>query len=58
MKKLSYIQNEYKKVHGDKSPFSDRVTFQLVKMFYLGELLKLNNINIEKEKNKPRNLAE
>ena len=41
MKKNSYIQNEYKKVYGSKSPFSDELTFQIVKMFYLGEKLKL-----------------
>ncbi len=57
MKKNNYIQDEHKKIYGDKSPFSDFVTFQIVKMFYLGERLKLKCEQIRRE-NKPRNLAE
>lgn len=40
-KNNSYIQNEYKKIFGKKSPFTDPTTFQVVKMFFLGERLKL-----------------
>jgi len=40
-RKVSYIQKEYKKIYGSKSSFSDELTFQIVRMFYLGEKLKL-----------------
>lgn len=40
-KNNSYIQNEYKKIFGEKSPFTDPTTFQVVKTFFLGERLKL-----------------
>jgi hypothetical protein len=41
MKTSSYIQKEHEKIYGDKSPFSDDITFHIVKTFYLGERLKL-----------------
>ena len=47
MKKLNYIQKEHVKIFGNKSPFSDHVTFNIVKTFYLSEIFKL-----EVEKNK------
>ncbi len=47
MKKFNYIQEEHEKIYGNKSPFSDEITFQIVKTFYLAEIFKL-----EVEKNK------
>ncbi len=51
MKKISYIQKEHEKIYGDKSPFSDDVTFHIVKAFYLGERLKLKCERIRKRYN-------
>ena len=45
--KNNYIQKEHEKIYGKKSPFSNEVTFQIVKTFYLAEIFKL-----EVEKNK------
>ena len=50
-KKDSYIQKEHVKIFGDKSPFSDRITFHIVKTHYLGELLKLQSDKIRRRNN-------
>lgn len=50
MKKDSYIQKEHVKIFGNESPFSDHVTFYIVKTFYLAEIFKL-----EVEKNRRSN---
>jgi len=49
-KKNSYIQKEHEKIFGDKSPFSDRITFHIVKTHYLGEMLRLSSKKLKKEK--------
>ncbi len=50
-RKDTYIQKEHEKIFGDKSPFSDRTTFQIVKTYYLGEILKLKAEKNRKEEN-------
>jgi hypothetical protein len=49
-RKDTYIQKEHEKIFGDKSPFSDRITFHIVKTHYLGEIFKLINEKNKKEK--------
>jgi hypothetical protein len=45
-RKNTYIQKEFKKIYGGKSPFNDHVTFHIVKTYYLGEILKLKSTKL------------
>jgi len=36
---MNYIQQEFFKIHGYKSSFSDETIFEIVKTFYMGQLL-------------------
>ena len=42
-RRMNYIQKEFKKIYGSETCFSDETTFQIVKVFYLGEKMKLEN---------------
>jgi len=39
---MKYIQTEFKKIYGYETPWTDDTTYQLVKIHYLGELLKIS----------------
>jgi hypothetical protein len=51
MKKVNYIQSEFKKIYGYETPWTDDTTFQIVKIHYLGEILKLSFKKLKRSAN-------
>jgi len=51
MKKMNYIQAEFKKVYGYETPWTDDTTFHIVKTHYLGEILRLSFKKLQRTAN-------
>lgn len=50
-RKDTYIQKEFKKIYEYETPWTDDTTFQIVKIHYLGEILRLSFRKLKRSAN-------